>query len=275
MITSFRHDNKRKEKRRRILIGFILLLVLIFFVRGPLSASLGGVLAAIGRPFWLVKVELQNDLSDFASVFTSKDALAKENAQLHEELDRIAAEAYSREKLADENEELKARLGRNPEISFILGRVIASPAESPYDTLVIDAGEDVGIREGMDAYADGDFVIGKVTRTWKRSALITLLSAPENELSVTVGSSSIPAMARGVGGGNMRIVLPKGSDVSVGDLVDIPALGPSYAGVVSAIDQPQGTSLEALFLRLPFNMNQIKWVYIAQPIDTKVSPSHT
>ncbi len=269
MITSFRHDNERKGKRRKILGALLLLTLLIFLVRGPLANSLGGLFATIGRPFWAVEDEIKTEFEHVQNVLTSKETLAKENVQLRADLDHVAIEAYSRERLQDENDELKAKLGRDPEMNFILVRVLTSPASSPYDTLIIDAGEDVGAKTGMDVYADGDFIIGKLSRTWKRGSIVTLASSPENELNVTVGSSSIPAVAHGVGGGNLRIVLPRGSLVSVGDLVDIPALGRGYAGVVSAIDQPEGTSLEALFLKLPFNMSQVRWVYLAIPKEDK------
>lgn len=271
MITSFRHDNERKGKRRKILGAFLLLTFLIFLVRGPLSNSLGGLFATIGRPFWAVEDEIKTEFEHVQNVLTSKEALAKENAQLRADLDHVAIEAYSRERMQDENDQLKAKLGRDPEMNFILARVLTSPASSPYDTLIVDAGEDVGAKTGMDVYADGDFIIGKLSRTWKRGAIVTLASSPEIELNVTVGSSSIPAVAHGVGGGNLRIVLPRGSLVSVGDLIDIPALGAGYAGVVSAIDQPEGTSLESLFLKLPFNMSQVRWVYLAIPKDDKKS----
>lgn len=269
MITSFRHDNERKGKRRKLLGALLLLTFLIFLVRGPLSNSLGGLFATIGRPFWAVEEEIKSEFAHVQNVLISKEELAKENAQLRADLDHVAIEAYSRERMQDENDQLKAKLGRDPEMNFILARVLTSPATSPYDTLIIDAGEEVGARAGMDVYADGDFIIGKLSRTWKRGSIVTLASSPENELNVTVGSSSIPALAHGVGGGNLRIVLPRASLVSVGDLVDIPALGAGYAGVVSAIDQPEGTSLEALFLKLPFNMSQVRWVYLAVPKDDK------
>ncbi len=265
MITSFRHDNERKLKRRKILGAVFFFAVLIFLVRGPLTNSLSGVLVEIGRPFWSVEEGARGTLADVVALFSSKLALQKENAQLKETIDSIAVEALSRDRLRDENTELKAELGRDPESTLILGRVLASPAVSPYDTLIIDAGTDHGVTIGMDAYTDGDFVIGRVTRTWKRSALVTLVSSPDNEFSVVVGSSSIPTLAHGMGGGNIRIVLPRGSSASIGDLADIPQLANSYVGVVATIDQPEGSSLETLFLRLPFNINQIRWVYLAVP----------
>ena len=81
---------------------------------------------------------------------------------------------------------------------------------------------------------------------------------------------SIPAVAHGIGNGNFRIILPKGVDVFENDLVNIPALAPEYLAKVISIERPVGSSLEALYLQLPFNITQLKWVYIAHPInDTK------
>ena len=267
MITSFRHDKRKSERRRTLLGALFIITLIIFFVRGSLSNNLGEVLLFVGRPLWSVEDAFMSRFSNFFALLHSKTQLAEENQRLHATLDMISLEALTRDQLRDENESLKSQLGRNPEYALILGRVLAAPPVSPYDTLIVDAGEEHGVQLDMDVLTDGDFKIGKVTRVWKRSSLVTLYSAPDVELSVAVGSSSIPAIARGTGGGNFRITLPRGVAVSVGNLVNIPALAPEYAGLVSAIDQPAGSSLENIFVTLPVNITQLKWVYFAKPVD--------
>jgi hypothetical protein len=100
---------------------------------------------------------------------------------------------------------------------------------------------------------------------WGRTALVSLYSTPNTQLSVTIGSSSIPAVAWGIGGGNLRVILPRGVAVKQGDIISIPALSPEYAGTVDAIDRPEGSSLEAIYIRLPFDVYKEKWVYLATP----------
>jgi cell shape-determining protein MreC len=266
MITSFRHDKEKIVKRRKLIALFFLFAVIVFLVRGPV--------AIIGRPFWSVQNGFSDSVHSLQTLIRSKLDIEAENTHLKDLLAREAIEGYSREALREENDELKAKLGRSPEFSYMLTQVLASPPVSPYDTFIIDVGEDNGSVLGMDAFTDGDFKVGTITRVWKRSSLVTLSSAPESTLSVTVGSNAIPAVARGVGGGNFRITLPKGVDVKIGDLVNIPALAPMYAGIIMAIDKPEGSSLESLFISLPLNIFQTKYLYLAVPIvSTKNSTS--
>jgi cell shape-determining protein MreC len=239
----------------------------MFLARGPLQGPLAGLLHIVGRPFWSVEAVVADNVGGVFALFRSKSALEAENKKLQDSLDLVAAESYSRELLRTENEELKAKLGRSSEFELILARVLVSPAVSPYDTLIVDAGADHGIVPHMEVFGDGDFKIGEVTRVFARSAVVSLYSTSDAELSVVIGSSSLPAIARGAGGGNFRVTLPKGAEVTVGDAVEIPALAPEYAGVVDAILRPEGSSLQTVFVKLPFNLFTLKWVYLAQPLD--------
>lgn len=271
MITSFRHDKARANKRRQVLGAVFVIAVIMFLARGPLSGPLGGVLHAIGRPFWSIEGSARDQIGGMSALLHSKSALHAENQKLQSALDLAAADAYSRELLRTENEALKAKLGRSPEFTITLARVLVSPSTSPYDTLIIDAGADHGVTPHMDVFGDGDFVIGSVTRVFARSAVVALYSTPDTELSVTIGSSSLPVIAHGAGGGNFRATLPKGAEVSVGDVVAIPALASEFIGVVDAIDRPSGSSLQTIFIKLPFNLFTQKWVYLAHPIDDRAN----
>lgn len=265
MITSFRHDKARIRKRRQFLVALFVLFVFVFLARGPLSNMVGGGLHAVGQPIWNMKTSISEGSGGFFALFRSKAALAEKNRELEAALDLVAKEAYSREHLRAENEELKAALGRVPESYLGLARVLASPSVSPYDTLIIDAGEEHGIIDGMDVFADGDFKIGVITKTYRRSSVVTLFSSPGTEIEARIGTSSIPAVVHGAGGGNFRVTLPEGVPVVVGDIVELPALSPEYIGVVDAIDRPPASSLQSIFVKLPFNLFTEKWVYVAYP----------
>lgn len=271
MIISFRHDEQNKRKRRKILGVILLVAVLLFLMRGPVANSLGGVLAILGRPFWSLRDMVAVKYNSVATVLSSKATLEAENAHLKDILDEVALEAYSRDELRKENDNLKQALGRTNEYTYTLSRILSAPPISPYDTLLIDAGTEENVFVGMQAFSQGDFKVGEVTRVWGKTALVSLYSSPETQLSVSIGgTSTIPATAVGVGGGNLRVILPRGVDVQVGAIVAIPAISSSYAGVVDAIDRPEGSSLEAIYIRLPFDIYKEKWLYLATPKQAQV-----
>ena len=268
MITSFRQDNRRKQKRLQIVILLSLLLSLLLVLKTPVSNMLGGVLHFVGAPFWKADSRVAEWFHEESILITSKKTLLAENDRLKDIIDRTALDAYSYTLLREENDMLKEKLGRKPEKEFLLARVLATPGQSPFDTLVIDAGSEEGISLHMRIFTDGDFVIGEVTTVFQHSAVVTLYSAPGGTLAGVLAKDGTPVTLSGEGGGNFLITLPRGSSVAVGDLVDVPALAPEYAGVVEAVDRPEGESLAYVYLKLPMNIYQLKWVYAAGPVSS-------
>lgn len=265
MIVSFRHDQQRVSRRRRFLAALFVVSLVMFLARVPLSNVLGGLLSTLGAPLWNLRDTLSEKTAQTRALFSSKVALAEENARLRSEIDAIIVESLSRDTLREENVLLKEQLGRFVGQTVIVARVLSAPGSSPYDTFVIDAGEAHGLSLGMEVYGDGDFVIGEITKVWKESSVVTLYSAPEASVSVSIGTSSIPAIAHGVGGGNFRVTLPKGLPVIPGDLVEMPALSPTYLGVVGGVARPEGSSLQVVFTSLPFNIYQQRLVFVTVP----------
>jgi len=262
MITGFRHERQKRAAQKRWLAYAAIFVVALIFLRTPLSVAFSSFFATLARPFWVAENSALVWAKDVAQHFSLKQSLIRENARLNDALDSVLLEAYSRERLRAENEELKTALGRADERELLLARVLATPGRSPYDTLVIDVGSDHGLREGMKVSIDGDFAVGAVSRVAKKSAVVELFSSYGNELSVTVGTSSLPAIAKGEGGGNFRITLPKGVSIAVDDLVAIPSFAPQYIGAIEAIEHREGGSLQDLYIRVPFNTHELVWVFV-------------
>lgn len=261
-LTGFRHDKEKTAKRRKILgVLFVFALVVLIF-RTPAERWLGAALQFIARPLWGAQESVQSMLANSSYLLRSRASLAAENASLQNSLDLVALEAHSREALRAENDRLKQMLGRHAGRDFMLARVLYSPGGVPYDTMVIDAGSDHGVAVGMRVYIDGDFVLGQVEKVYGRSSVVTLYSSSGNELPVLVGTSTVPATAYGSGGGNFRVVLPRGVPASAGDLISLPSLAPTYLGTIDAIERPEGSSLQAIYFKWPVNIFQEQWVYV-------------
>lgn len=262
MLISSRHDRHIIRRRQRILAGVLFLALCLLVFRTSAENVLSGIFHRIASPIWLLGSYVGDRLKEDQYYFSSKEALYRENILLKETLDLVALEAYSREELRSENTALKEMLGRPQGRALLLARVLATPGNSPYDTLIIDVGTRDGIIPGMKVMSDGDFELGVVSEVYYGSAVATLYSSYGNELPVTIGASSTPAMLYGEGGGGFRAILPKGVSVNEGDLVRIPAIAPTYAGVIRTVSRPEGSSLQAVFLRWPMNINTIRYVYV-------------
>jgi len=267
-------------KQRKFIALCFFIAILLFLFRAPVGGVLGSVLNVVGRPFWLVRDVAVLRTHNLLALFESKVALENENRTLKDQLTSNKLDLLTQEALRGENEALKEAFSRKINKPRLVARVLATPPRSPYDTLLIDAGTHMQVTKGMAAFTDGDFKVGEVTDVFANSAVVTLYSKSGTELPVVVhtdtGTSTasstlrtlhtVAVVAHGVGGGNFRIVLPKGTTVQVGNLVEIPLLAPTYAGTIDAIERPEGTSLQTLFVRLPLNLSDIRLVYLAPSI---------
>ena len=261
-----RHDSARRTKRRAILFSFFALIVLVFLLRSVLFPGLSGVSMYVARPVWGVQSMVGGWWDGVVMLLQSKASLEEENTRLRDAMTAITLESYTRDLLKSENEKLKAMLGRSRKDDLLLVVILARPDRSPYDTLVVDVGEDSGVTPGMKVLTDGDLVLGEITQVYAKTSRVQLYSSSGTEFPVLIGSSTpIEAVAHGVGGGNFRVSLPRGTPVHEGDLVSFPALGSDFAGVVDHILAPESVTFATVYFKLPINWNNLRYVYISIP----------
>jgi cell shape-determining protein MreC len=201
----------------------------------------------------------------------SKSALLAHNKEQERLLEMHALEIYELDELRKENADLKQALGRLPsDHVFALASILASPLVTAHDTMLIDLGMYEGVGVGMQVFNSGGFAIGSVSTAYRHSSLVTLYSTNGVEIAGYVGTSSIPITLHGVGGGNFRISVPRGTDVAIGDSVRLPAFSPTFLGVVEAIDSPEDSSFSTVYVKLPFDYQRLRSVYVAIPSNSRI-----
>jgi cell shape-determining protein MreC len=172
-----------------------------------------------------------------------------------------------RQTLYQENLQLKAMLGRNAAVSQVLAAVLERPPQTPYDSLVIDAGTAEGANVSDWVAAAGGAVIGAIAEAGAHTSQVELLSAPgaqyQGILSADDGSS-VPVTLSGQGGGSLTAQVPDGTSVKVGDSIAIPGVAEGIEATVSAVLQGEGQSFITLYLELPANPEALQYVLVWQ-----------
>jgi len=225
--------------------------------------------------------------------FSGKAALAAQNAQLQTQLASTSAALADRDVLYQENVDLKARLGRDAKVQTILAGVLLAPPAAPYDTLLIDAGSAQDVALGDMVSSGGTTLIGTVSEVHATTATVTLYSAPgqryqafllhsgavvsvpnilasstsatsntTTKTNVSVSNKSTPVELEGQGGGSLRAEVPAGTPVKVGDSIVTPGVVNGFAGVVSAVTQNSSESFETIYVTLPTNPLELRFVEI-------------
>lgn len=153
-------------------------------------------------------------------------------------------------------------------VDEIIAGVIVRPPESPYDTLVISAGAEDGVAEGMKAFGYGGVPIGAVSSVLNNFSRITLFSAPGMSTNGWVGNESIPIIIKGAGAGAMNVSIPRSADIRVGDIVFVSGPGKLPIGSIVRIDSDMSSPSIILRIMPSLNLFSISWVVVR---DTGIS----
>lgn len=260
MKATYRRDNSPAKRK------FITLAIILFTGAGILllGSVRGGVSQAVyttAPGLWELGGTVENSWSAFWGEFRTKRTLVHENETLQEEVARMQAQMLDRNLLEERVVELEGKLGRVGSDERVTARVLLGPGQSPYDTLIIDAGTEQGVHVLDRVVYAGAGVIGSVIEAYPTSAKINLFSSPGKETSVVIGGQAIPATARGRGMGNFEAKIPQGSLVVTGENVLIPGED-LIVGTVGSIEEKPAEPFAHIFFRTPFNISAIRSVEV-------------
>lgn len=148
----------------------------------PQSVFVGAVVTPIQNAF----SDAAEAVEGFFGVFGQRDDLAKENAELKEELNALKDEKLEWQEALNENEFYKDFLGlkeENEDFTFCSARVIARDPADVYGTLTIDAGSIDGI-SAHDVVITADGLVGYVSTVAPTYSTVVTIVNP----SVNVGA---------------------------------------------------------------------------------------
>lgn len=271
---SYLLDKKEKRKKLSIAILGSLVFFAMFYYRVSLWRAFSSVVHTAFRPVLILGNIVGEKFSGLSAYFISKNSLAVEDqdmrAQLKEEESRMA----NYNTIFAENENLKGILGRkDTKTTMVLGNILAKPNKSPYDTLVIDAGTEQGIKTGSTVFALGNVPIGRVAEVYSNSSKVILFSNPGEKTQAIVFSKNTATPSPsgdvymelvGRGGENFEMLLPRDFVLEKGDQVIMPGINPYVLAIVeTVISDPRDPFTKALLVS-PVNIQELKFVEVAQ-----------
>jgi cell shape-determining protein MreC len=258
----------RKNKRKRYLgIAFgVFLVVIIFYFRVSIFGGLSYVSHTIFRPVLVVSTSVKNKFSGTFSFFSYKNTLIKQNQDLEAELAEKNNQIANYNSILAENTELKDILNRkeNPNVrdGMVLGAILSKPNASLYDTLVIDIGDDQGIKSGDVVFALGNVPIGKVESVFPSTSKVALFSTSSEATEVIISGKNIFMQLVGRGGGNFEMILPRDFDMPKGAEVVLPGIHPYPVAIAETIiSDPRDAFAKALLVS-PVNIQELKYVEV-------------
>jgi cell shape-determining protein MreC len=259
-------DHRRKKgTQKRWLVAGVLVVVaacmaLLFHLAPPRAVKQLGMFFA--RPLWQTRLSASSGASGVSGIFSSKTALERDNTLLHEELQNARLALIHAQLVEKENEELKSLLGRIDTSTYVLGWVLSRPADTPYDTLIIDAGSAEGIATGDAVLGEAPIALGVVAEVFTRTSRVALFSSPDVETQVVFPASGTVSTARGLGGGNFIVRIPQEEVPAENTPVVLSGESSRILGFVSAVEHTPGDVFATVRFRTPVNLSTLTRVLV-------------
>jgi len=254
-----------KNRRKKIIvwiIAFAVFFLFSYFLNFSQSFVTRGAMF-VTQPLFYLKNTILSLMETRLFVFKGKKELISENLFLKQKIIELELSKNFLDEVMKENNELKLVFNfSEPEnTEFILAPVFLRPGYGIYNTIVVGAGSNRGVKNGALVTAFGDTFLGYVYETVPGMSKVRLASYPGEETNVFIGGR-FSAIAVGLGGENMEVSLPKDVEVEVGERVFTIDERPLFLGVVEVITKKPTDSFQKIIFRLPLNIQELRNVYL-------------
>ncbi len=211
-------------------------------VRTEVTDAISPILGVLSKP----AVAFSQVIEEISGIYNVRE----ENLLLKLEKDRLLKWQVIARKLDAENKNLRNLLNfpAEPLAGFITARVIADTGGAFANSVVINVGENSGVRKGQSTIT-GEGLLGRVTDVGKRSSRVLLITDLNSRIPVVIQSSQARAIMAGNNTHQPRLIhLTPGALVSRGDLIVTSGHGGAFppgipVGLVASVNV-NGTSIE-------------------------------
>lgn len=215
-------------------------------------------------PQWL-QVQTKNSVVDVIGVLTPKKIILAQNVNLKNEIESYKAQLFELQLLRDENMQLRTEVSyiQDPS-SIIFARVLAKPSRSLYNSIIIDQGSKDGIMLGQMVVTRGVLGLGSISSVSENTATVELFSGPQFSSNLVMKNQNITVPAKGRGGGNFEIHIPREIVVTDGDILALPEDPNIAVGVVKSITFDPRDPFQTILARTPINLQELNFVEVVK-----------
>ena len=253
------HLRQSRSRNKKFFAIALLVFLVMFFSRNWIKETVG---ADFGTAALSMSASAIEGVSD-AKILNSKRELKKHISALEQVAEENKALKLELDILKAENATLKDVLGRDViDSPSILARVTAVPNRTPYDTLLIDAGENQGIKMGDRVLYFNSIALGEIVEVYANSSRVRLYTTPGVVTPAVLSSSSQFVELHGRGGGNFEVELPRDFEISDTETVILPGLHSYTIGtLLRSISDPRDP-FKRVVLKSPVSISTLDWVEV-------------
>ncbi len=200
---------KQVRRRRAVLVALIVLSLVLLSSHfseaesGPLHTLQRGV-STVLSPLEEVAERALKPARDLVNWFDETFDARGENEQLRDEVADLRAELAESQGAVEDNQQLEKQLEIRGSVALggfepVTARVIGKSPTAWFATVTIDQGTSAGV-ERNDAVVSGDGLVGRVKDATGGSAVVELITDPDNAVSAEVLPSGVSGVVIPVAG---------------------------------------------------------------------------
>lgn len=212
-------------------------------------------------PYQAVRMWATDSSGSLPQYLRDRSNLISQVKKLESELAGARGSSGSLERLLNENRALWAMLGATTS-DRIAAQVVARPNTLPYDVIQIDRGARDGVVLDAPVYLGYDQVIGYVTHVTPTYSYVSLVTSPGFKATVYILGPDIFTNAEGLGGGVLRVSVPQGIPLRVGQLVLVPSISSGLYGEIVAIMSTPTQPQQYAFVTPPIPIQSLRYVSV-------------
>lgn len=269
---------------RRVLLVLCALLLSLVFVLPKQSHAL---LQAIGRPLAdLVAIPLEllstadRRTGSTWNRYVALRTVQEENEQLRREIEFLRGQAADLREMAAANQRLTELLrfkARTPS-QTVAARVIGRDATNWYHGVVLDKGEQDGVRTEMGVITLAG-AVGRVVKTRTSSSVVLLIIDPNNAVTSLIQRTRDEGIIEGTFGGKARMkYIPLLSTVRIGDPVVTSGLTGGFpkgvpVGTITSIQKDESGLFQTADVRPEVDFTKLEEVLVVTAPHSTEEPS--
>jgi rod shape-determining protein MreC len=256
----------------KIFAIFVLLALLVIAdAKGYIGWAKGGFFRSFSFVTTGITSATNGVKNSFSTLFTIRKLVA-ENAQLNQEVNQLAFENARFKSAQNENSALRKALGFTQQSPFNLLplETLTLDATGFSQTIVVNKGEDQGIRLNQPIVVQPGLLVGKVTKVYPNSAEVTLITDPSIVINGEVVDSSARGLIKGEHGLGLSLDLVTQNElIKTGDNIITSGLSGDFprgllVGRISAIRSSNTDLFQKAFVSPAADLRNTRFLFAIQ-----------
>lgn len=249
-----------KNRQRTNHIKNIFFLVTVFVLGATIFSVFDEALLSVFYPLWKTESAVTRSFANVTSFFTSHQGLFRENTLLKEKIASLEMEL--RATVGVETRQALMELANRSGSDTVIAAVLTRPPQSPYDTIIVDAGSNEFVSLGSVVSLPEGAVLGVVSEVFSNRSRVALFSSANTETPAFLERGGVAVTLIGAGAGNFKIISPQDTLVEIGDRILSADISSKLLAVVASVTSEPTSSFKEVLAKSPLNIFNMRFVLI-------------